>query len=207
MRTVRLLAILMISFFMMSAYAFALPTIEIRPSTVEVDTGDEIDFYIYLVGDATEDITMGLYAYSLWLDSSELDFVNFAYEDPAGWTEHINTSWTTPRNDDYTGYEDWWGSFDANHPSFQPYTITANSETLIGTLTAEVLTAVLDGAWDVVLEYYLPMDEGFYLGASWDKNLLTQAVGPDVVATPVPAAVLLLGSGLLGLIGIRRKAG
>ena len=131
MKTVKLLIILMISFFMMSAYAFASPTIEIRPSgTVPAETGDILDFGIYLVGDETEDIIMGLYAYSLWLDPVELEFVSFTYEDPASWTEHAQASWPEPRNDEATGYEDWWGSFDANNPMFLTYTIESGSETL-----------------------------------------------------------------------------
>ena len=209
MRTVRIISTLIVSVFMMSGYAFADPTVEIRPSgTVMAEAGEVLDFEIHLIGDDEFDASMMLYAYSLWLDPSELQYESFTYENPTNWTDHSYSSWTEPRNDESTGFQDWWGSFDACHPSYYLYNLEAGEDLHISTISTIVLDPVLDGEWDVVLEYYLPMAEGFYLGLNGeelDKHLLIQASGPDVAAVPIPGAVFLLVPAFLGLIGLRRK--
>jgi hypothetical protein len=63
---------------------------------------------------------------------------------------------------------------------------------------------VLDGEWDVVLKYYEPMGENFF-DSDWEAVPLDQTGGPDVALVPIPGTLLLLGSGLVGLIGIRRR--
>ena len=206
MRTVKIFFTLIVAIFMMAASAFADATIEIRPSGIVMgQAGDSLDFEIYLIGDAESDTLMGLYAYSLWLDPAELEFDGFTYENPVTWTEHAYSAWEEPRNDESTGFQDWWGSFDANSPMFEQYTLEAGENLYIATLQTTVLDPVLDDEWDVVLQYYLPMDEGFYLGVNWDKNLLSQVSGPDVAAVPIPGAIFLLVPAFLGLIGLRRK--
>ena len=206
MKTVKIFFTLIVAIFMMSVSAFADATIEIRPSGIVMgQIGDLLDFEIHLIGDAVSDTTMGLSAYSLWLDPAELQFDGFTYGDPADWTEHIYTSWEEPRNDESTGYQDWWGSFDANSPIFKTYNLVAGEDLHIATVHTSVLDAVLDDEWDVVMQYYLPMDEGFYLGAGWDKNLLSQVSGPDVAPVPIPGAVWLLCSCMLGLLGFNYK--
>ena len=81
----------------------------------------------------------------------------------------------------------------------------------MGTLTAQVLNPVADGDWDVEIKYWDPMGEYFFVN-DWGYSPDTryqQVVGTDVVPTgaavPIPATVWLLSSGLVGLIGIRRK--
>ena len=191
--------------------AYAVPVIKIIPENgatqVAANPGDVLQFQVHLFNDSEENLRMGLYGFSLWLDLDELQFVSYSYgPDPAGFTDHWFKSWTEPRNDEHTNYEPWWGSFDARSPIYEVAELEAGGDWNLGTLTVQVLNPVADGDWDVKIKYYDPMGEYFFVN-DWGYSPDTryqQVVGTDVVA-PIPAAVWLLGSGLLGLIGIRRK--
>jgi len=187
----------------MASTALASPTMEIRPvGTVLTSPGADLDFDIYLVNEDSE-WGMYLYAYSLWIDPDELQFGGFDYGAPPEWTEHMD--FKGERNDADTGYETWYGSFNANDPVYTaPYTLASYEELLITTLHTTVQTPVLDGEWDVLLKYYEPMGENFF-DSDYRPIKLSQTSGPDVALVPIPGTLLLLGSGLAGLIGIRRR--
>ena len=189
---------------MISAAAIAAPIVEIRPvNTVLASPGASLDFDIYLVNEDSE-WGMYLYAYSLWIDPDELEYVGFDYGNPPEWTEHM--PYDGARNDEDTGFETWYGSFNANDPDYTapPYTLAPNEELLITTLHTTVINPLLDGEWDVVLKYYEPMGENFFDG-DYQAIQLVQAGGPDVAPVPIPGALLLFGSGLAGLVGFGRK--
>jgi hypothetical protein len=201
---IKLSLLVIVLFISMASTALASPTVEIRTvGTVFTSPDAALDFDIYLVNDDSE-WGMYLYAYSLWIDPDELEFVGFDYANPAAWTEHM--PFDGPRNDEDTGYETWYGSFNANDPDYTapPYTLAPNEELLITTLHATVINPLLDGEWDVVLKYYEPMGESFF-DSNYSPIQLVQAGGPDVALVPIPGTLLLLGSGLAGLIGICRR--
>lgn len=143
-----------------------------------------------------------LYAFSLWIDPNELEFAGFDYRNPATWTEH--EAFEGARNDDDTGFETWYGSVNSNNPDYSSYTLAPNEELLITTLHTTVLTPTLDGGWDVVLKYYVPMGENFF-DSDYAAIQLDQGQGPDVAPVPIPGTLLLLSSGVLGLMGLRKK--
>jgi len=212
------LMIVAISCLIFVGSAYAAPVIKIIPENgatqVVANPGDELQFQVHLFNDSQDNLRMGLYGFSLWLDPNELQFVSYSYgPEPQGFTAHNfpEGSWTEPRNDKDTNYEPWWGSFDSHSPVYTVAELEGGGDWNLGTLTAQVLNPVADGDWDVEIKYWDPMGEYFFVN-DWSYSPDTryqQVVGTDVVPTgaavPIPATVWLLSSGLVGLIGIRRK--
>lgn len=83
----------------------------------------------------------------------------------------------------------------------------------MGQGAAGVLSAGADGVWgtgDERFDYAAVVPSGSFKGVAWAMHLAGTMATPTntaVAAVPVPAAAWLLGSGLLGLVGVaRRKA-
>ncbi len=200
----KFLLVLMILTFAMASTALAAPSVQIRPvGTVLASSGADLDFDVYLVNDDSE-WSMYMYSYSLWIDPEELEFAGFNFGNPPEWTDHI--SFDGARNDADTGYETWYGSFSANDPDFiaPPHTLAPFEELLITTLQTTVKTPELDGNWDVVLKYYELIADNFF-DSDYQPIQLVQTGGTDVAPVPIPGTLLLLGSGILGLIRIHRR--
>lgn len=84
---------------------------------------------------------------------------------------------------------------------------TLLAETLVGTFTYTG-TAVSDGYedmwWGRITDYYdVTVDGGIYNTTDHASNFVDGGAGASAV--PIPGTVLLLGSGLLGMFGLKRK--
>ena len=66
-------------------------------------------------------------------------------------------------------------------------------------------TSLID---DGLADFFVSYSQGTAQGITINDNTIADqlsSVGPDLNAVPIPGAVLLFGSGLLGLVGIRRR--
>jgi hypothetical protein len=141
---------------------------------------------------------------SQWAVDLKFDLGTLSYVDAV-----VNSSWTiqNPGNPgvtqdidhDAVGFAGGMAGFPASGLTGDPlYLFTA--EFLVvdaGDGTLNMFSADIGTGTNIMTSFYTGLDDDVVFGAAGDSA--------TVAPVPVPAAVWLLGSGLLGLIGIRRR--
>ncbi len=191
-----------ISFFVLSLFlAFSVNAanaalISINPTgDLFVTPGEEITFSVDFTGDAGGNSFGSAYRFDLGFDTAELSFVSYTSDMPEGFD-----SFGGPYTDRPGEIYDFSGYTFGDLPTIELATLA--------TVTFEVLDGLeRDGLADV---WFIQRD-GFTDicyddGVCHSVESITGHEGADVSAVPIPGAIWLLGSGLLGLIGIRRRA-
>ena len=200
----KLLSILLVSLFLGFGAGTAMAgNISINPTgELYALPGDELTFTVDF--EANPAVEFGdAYAFNIGFDVGELFVVSWANVSPGeDWNDFGNPNLEEPgfiRN--FNGYL----NFGAER--------TMIGDVQLGTVTFELLAgASIDGNPDV----WFIQEDGFTTIGYIDPgdsdptchpvDEITGHVGADVSAVPIPGAIWLLGSGLLGLIGLRRRA-
>jgi hypothetical protein len=203
MKNLRLVLLALICTILLAPAVYASPTVGITPnSTIYAESGDQLAFDLYLTNNDDISYSLMMYALSLQLDTTELSYVSWNYS---------STNFNAPST--LYGVDSGAGTIygiNAHQLGYATYSLLPDTQLYLGTLTVDVLTALEDDNWDISLYYRSTgVNEGFYFTAGLSgKQLLSQSSGPDVAsAVPIPGAVWLLGSGLLGLVSLRRRIG
>ena len=162
-----------------------------------VDLGDTITLGIDLVNDSDDSIVVGSYSFCLIYDSTELDYLDIYTNTPRSplIADYFGPAVDTP--------PDSVDNFNAG-VIVGGFTLDPGTSTRVGTFDFEVVAAMIwDGLSDIDL-YYRPLGmDGIIIDDVF--TTIEARPGPDVGYVPIPGTVLLLGSGLAGLIGIRRR--
>ena len=213
MKRLTVLTTIAIAFLFLASAAGA-ATISVGPTgNYGMFPGDTVNFDVYFTADADGDVLSGA-TLSLGYDAVELNFLS--YDTPLGWEEIFGLV-----QDVTLGSGSYLANYNQNYPwGGNPIDVGADQSISLGTFTFEATgDLIADGLHDLwivdavtVPDATAPQGERTYFSTISFNNsfgepaldMLT-AQGADVAPVPVPAAVWLLGSGLFGLIGIRRK--
>ena len=187
-----LVSLLLVTVAVNLASAAYLDIVPNQPDPYLVSPGDPFHVDIYLTGDASENIALS-YQFDIAFDTNELALqcdnpLSAAEFWPAGFMDVKPLSFNF--SNDHIEFFDGM-TFGAG--------VTLANPILLGSIDFTILTPVFDGLDDV--EVFYKTGSGITINRA---IIQVPSKGPDLSPVPIPAAAWLLGSGFLGLIGIRR---
>jgi hypothetical protein len=181
-----------------------------------VSVGDEITINFYAYAETND--SLSFFALDVGFDDNELDFVSLTYAD--GFSEMtgfgLAMSYIEDGSDEFAGAS-LLDTVNGDPGLTGALDLSAGEDQLLFSVvfTATDVETEWTGA-DIWLEWNAGGTGG---GLYWSSGEIGQNIGTsstdatdlgddgaDFSAVPVPAAVWLLGSGLLGLVGLRRRS-
>jgi|GEM_PF-3263088 len=171
-----------------------------------VSVGDTFDLEVWLVNPDDESFKTSIYSFCVDYDENEIDWTGTYTNTPPG--RLIADYLGNPYDGDYPSGSGNMMVINFNAASLtEQATIEANSSYLVGTFQFKVNTVM---SWDGLSDadiYYRPGIDGIGIDyGSGEKFYQIEAhPGPDVGVVPIPGTVILLGSGLVGLAGLRKR--
>lgn len=169
-------------------------SVGLSPSTASAAPGDTISFDI--VANFDDDPTLGG-GIDVFFDPTALAFSSYTFAD-------IGDADFARPPDVFAGhlYGITFGEFD-NCPG--PNCATGGGDFLVGTLSFDVLATAGIGVTSLMLDASANPVGGFVSGVNFDAQTVAFG-GADITVVPLPAPLLLLGSALAALTGLRRRA-
>lgn len=171
-----------------------------QPDPYSVSPGDPFSVEIWLTGDGgSSSEVLTNYAFDICFDSTELEYVSATETWAPGYMDiaPLYYNYDEERLDKVPGYT---APAVENVDGFTFGSLTLTYPVYMGSIDFTVLTPLFDGVDDVRVGYH-SIGQGVTVDA---VITFPDSIGPDLAQVPIPAAAWLLGSGLLGLIGVRR---
>lgn len=174
-------------------------SITLSPSAVTVGPGDPVSFDVMVWSFPL----ISAYDFTVRFDASELD--GGTWTDATGFTAFIADPIVTDPGTGGAGTIN--GTIDdISYGSFSSF---LSGDFLLGTIGFTAPTPVTDSFFDVFVDFSgfgddILDDFGLQITNSIDINGAEAIVNPATVI-PEPSSILLIGSGLLGIIGFARK--
>ena len=187
--------------------------IEIIPDNTQITTNGEayhptggtVSFDVIIKATEDNEVNLANYWFDIWYDASELTVTSAENTMPTAWFPMDEVTADTsevPYIKNIEGFT----LFSSFYVPLRPDGVN------VAHFEFETHNLQNDGDPDISVHYRLnpdgtlkDMGMTIQLDDESEIVLMPESIGPDVAAVPIPAAVWLLGSGLLGLVGIRRK--